>query len=46
MKISDYPVIEYTETRDGQLVPVLDIPMMSDERWEQITDGKEGGQAL
>ena len=25
----------------GQLVPVLDVPMMSDEKWEELTNTPE-----
>ena len=32
----DYPVLGQTERADGSMVPVLDIPMMSDERWQQL----------
>lgn len=35
MSISDYPVIGQVETAVG-IFPLLDIPMMSDERWNQL----------
>ena len=31
-----YPIKEQIKTMEGAAVPVLDIPMMSDERWVQI----------
>lgn len=29
----NYPVIGQAEMKSGQVVPLLDIPMMSDEKW-------------
>lgn len=36
MNILDYPVVGLVETEVGTF-PLLDIPMMSDERWQQLT---------
>lgn len=46
MKLSlvEYPTIEYTEkgkTKSGIVVNVEDIPMLSDERWMQLTNTTE-----
>lgn len=32
----NYPVIGQVEMKSGQVVPLLDIPMMSDEKWQQL----------
>ncbi len=32
----NYPVIGQAEMKSGQVVPLLDIPMMSDEKWQQL----------
>ncbi len=52
MSISGYPVIEQVKTPAG-VFPLVDIPMMSDERWQQLAlesmkrsgwdSGREGG---
>lgn len=44
MKINgiDYPVIGETKSLvTGTMVPILDIPMMSDERWKELTSTPE-----
>ena len=33
--VEKYPIIGHVDTVDG-MIPVLDIPMMSDERWEEL----------
>lgn len=37
MSISDYQVIEQVETPEG-VFPLVDIPMMSDERWNELAN--------
>ncbi len=32
----NYPVVGHAKTSIGEIIPILDIPMMSDERWEQL----------
>lgn len=32
----EFPIIGYSKCPDGTYVPLVDIPMMSDERWQQI----------
>lgn len=32
----DYKVIGQVEMSNGNVVPLLDIPMMSDERWNEL----------
>lgn len=44
MSISDYPVIGQVETAAGTF-PLLDIPMMSDERWNQLARKNEERRA-
>ena len=34
----NYPVIGQVEMKSGQVVPLLDIPMMSDERWQKLAE--------
>jgi len=29
----NYPVVDHVEALNGDVVPLLDIPMMSDEKW-------------
>lgn len=36
MTVLGYPVIGQTETESGQILPLIAIPMMSDERWRQM----------
>lgn len=36
MNVFSYPVIKNIEIRYGVTVPLLDIPMMSDERWNEL----------
>lgn len=36
MKMISYPVIDNIEISPGVIVPLLDIPMMSDERWNEL----------
>lgn len=36
----NYPVIGQVEMKCGQIVSLLDIPMMSDEKWQQLA-GKQ-----
>lgn len=31
-----YPVIDQVKGPDGDLVPLLDVPMMSDEKWDKM----------
>ena len=31
-----FPVIGQIERKSGEIVPLIDIPMMSDERWQQL----------
>lgn len=31
-----YPIIGTIETNNGAKLPLLDIPMMSDERWQEL----------
>lgn len=31
----NYPVIGEVERENGDMVPILDIPMMSDARWQE-----------
>lgn len=52
MSISGYPVIGQVKTSVG-VFPLVDVPMMSDERWQQLAlesmkrssrdSGREGG---
>ena len=38
----DYPIIgEVTSKKTGETYPLLDIPMMSDERWKELTNSPE-----
>lgn len=39
----DYPVIDEVKSEElgGIIVPILDIPMMSDERWIELTETPE-----
>lgn len=32
----NYPVIGQVEMKCGQIVPLIDIPLMSDEKWQQL----------
>lgn len=32
----NYPVIGRVKLKSGQIFPLVDIPMMSDERWEEL----------
>lgn len=32
----NYPVIGQVKSKSGAVYPVLDIPMMSDERWREL----------
>ncbi len=32
----EYPVLEYVTTPQAGTVPLVDLPMMSDERWEEL----------
>lgn len=39
-----YPIIgkiEFEEAEERKLVPVVDVPMMSDERWKELTNTPE-----
>lgn len=36
MNILGYPVIGQVETKSGQVFPLVDIPMMSDKRWNEL----------
>lgn len=36
MNVFSYPVIKNIEIRPGMIVPLLDIPMMSDEKWNEL----------
>ncbi len=40
MKINgvSYPVIGQVERENGETVPMLDIPMMSDEKWNRMCE--------
>ena len=38
----DYPEIgEVKSERLGRVIPILDIPMMSDEKWKELTNTPE-----
>lgn len=32
----EHHISGYTETKNGSVIPVVDIPMMSDERWNEL----------
>lgn len=32
----EHPISGYLETQNGGVIPVVDIPMMSDERWNEL----------
>lgn len=32
-----YPVMGMVETKSGAMLPLVDIPMMSDEKWVELT---------
>ncbi len=32
----NYPVIGQVEMKSGQVVPLLDVPMMSGEKWQKL----------
>lgn len=36
MTLADYPVIKNVEIRPGLVLPLVDIPMMSDEEWNRL----------
>lgn len=36
MTILGYPVIGHVETEEGRTYPLVDIPMMDDERWQEL----------
>lgn len=36
MTVLGYPVIGQTETESGQILPLVAIPMISDERWRRL----------
>ena len=36
MSLNEYSVIEQVEIESGEMVPLIDINMMSDERWNQL----------
>lgn len=36
MNILGYPVVGQVEVSPGQTFPLLDVPMMSDEKWQQL----------
>lgn len=36
MTILGYPVIGQVKNQSGQLLPLVDIPMMSDQRWQEL----------
>ncbi len=38
-----FPVIEEVKTSTGETLPLVDIPMMSDETWNRLA-GSQGNQ--
>lgn len=34
----EFPVIGQVERKNGDMVPLIEINMMSDERWKQLTE--------
>lgn len=36
MTISGYPVVGVVKRNNGDVLPLVDIPMMSDERWQEL----------
>lgn len=36
MTLADYPVIKNVEIRPGVKIPLIDLPMMSDEEWNKL----------
>ena len=41
----EYPIIAACCTADGQCVPVVSIPQMSDEKWHMLTKRQAAGKA-
>lgn len=38
MNVFEYPIIGQVERKNGDMVPLIEINMMSDERWKQLTE--------
>jgi len=36
----NYPVIGQVERKNGDKIPLIDIPMISDERWQELAKEK------
>lgn len=41
MKVLNYPVVDQVKGPDGDLVPLLDIPMMNDEKWHAMAKAQQ-----
>lgn len=42
----DYPVIGQVETSGGVSVPLVDVPMMDDEKWQREAARKHRGERI
>ena len=39
--IKEFPVIGWSKDENGNAtIPLLDIPMMSDEKWKELSEGR------
>ena len=38
VNVFEYPIIGQVERKNGDMVPLIEINMMSDERWKQLTE--------